>query len=326
MKRALFVLPVLAASFVFAAQATSPLTPWTEKVAGLKSLKADISVQEVGQSTTSFKLSMQKPASLRVESAQELVVADGTTVSVYDKAGNYFYTKPQTDGELKSALTPDQYTLFRAFFDKGAFNGVMARAGQSRTVGGETVKPIDIAFDKGGKKTMTIYVGADGISRKAERNLNTQDGKKTAVLTAKNVQIDGTLPADEFQFKAPESAEQVKYEDLIANKWFTDLDEAVKVAKAGHKKIFVDFFATWCGPCKMLEAEVFSTPEFKALSKEFVFLRVDVDAQPSVAASFNIEAMPTQAVLKSDGVEMGRTVGYGGKEMFFDFINQYVGK
>ena len=323
MKRIIFSLPLLAASLVFAMPGTSPFAAWAEKVAGLKTVKADISVQEIGQGTSKFKISMKKPSSLRVESDTELVVADGKTISVLDKQKNIFYTRPQSDAEVQAVLTPDQYALFRTFFDAKAYDGLAAKAGESRTLGGETVRPIDVAFDAKGKKMMTIYVGADGLARKAERRLDTANGKKSAILSASGVLVNTELPADEFAFKAPESATEVQYADLISTRWFTDLQEAEKVAAASGKKIFVDFFATWCGPCKILEREVFTTDEFKALGKKFVFLRIDVDAQPGVAQAYNIEAMPTQAVLKADGTEEGRTVGYGGPAAFFDFINRY---
>ena len=320
MKRALIALPFLTAGLVLAAQSASPLAAWTGKLAETKTLKADVTVQEIGTGRTDYTITLQKPASLRVESPVQTVVADGKTLTVYDKTKNYWYTKPQDDGEVRRVLAPEPYTLVRAFFDAKAFDGTPAKAGASRTLGGETVKPVALVA---GKTTTTIYIGADGVARKADRTTKTPDGDKSAVFTAKSLTLGAELPEGTFAFKAPESANEIQYADLIASKWFSDLEEAKAVAQSTGRKIFVDFYATWCGPCKRLDAEVFQTEDFKALSKKFVFLRVDVDAQPYVAQRYNIEAMPTQAILSADGTEIGRTVGYANPAAFFEFINAY---
>src|ERR1700679_3097107 len=54
--------------------------------------------------------------------------------------------------------------------------------------------------------------------------------------------------------------------------------------------LFVDFYATWCGPCKRIE------PELEKLCEEYnyvKFLKVDVDKQKNLAGYYNIKAMPT---------------------------------
>lgn len=318
--------PVLAAVTVataFAAQAGSPLSAWAQKVNGLKSLQADVVVSQPNAPSQTYKIAFAKPSSFKVDDAKETIVADGKTITVFDKGENYFYTRPQTDAELKALVKPDQYALFRAFFDAKAFDGVKSRAGASKSLGGETVTPIEFAPEAGSPKTITVYVGPDGLARKGESALPTQQGKISSVLTAKNVVIDGEMTEEAFAFKAPDGAQEIQYADLQAAKWFTDLDEAKVIAAKSGRKIFIDFAAEWCGPCKMLEREVFTTEEFKALSKKYVFLRIDTDLQPTVAASYKIEAMPTQIVAKADGSEIGRTVGYGGAAAFFEFINRF---
>jgi thioredoxin 1 len=59
-----------------------------------------------------------------------------------------------------------------------------------------------------------------------------------------------------------------------------------------NKYVVVDFFATWCGPCKRIAPELeklSNSEEFKTVK----FLKVDVDEQSEVAQAQNIEAMPT---------------------------------
>jgi len=73
-------------------------------------------------------------------------------------------------------------------------------------------------------------------------------------------------------------------------------DFKAQLESAGNKLVVVDFFATWCGPCKMI------APKIDAMSKEFtnvVFIKVDVDEVEEVAAEYNISCMPTFLFLKN---------------------------
>jgi len=79
-------------------------------------------------------------------------------------------------------------------------------------------------------------------------------------------------------------------------------DEAVK---ASSKLVVVDFFATWCGPCKVI------SPKVDQMSKEHEdvdFYKVDVDELNDVAAEQGIRAMPTFLFFK-DGEKVEEVVG-----------------
>ncbi|KAK4015976.1 thioredoxin-2 [Daphnia magna] len=82
-----------------------------------------------------------------------------------------------------------------------------------------------------------------------------------------------------------------------------DFSEQLK--NAGGKLVVVDFYATWCGPCKMI------APKIEAMSKELtdvVFLKVDVDECEDVASDYNISCMPTFLYLKN-GVKVAEFSG-----------------
>ncbi|KAL2918183.1 hypothetical protein HK105_202110 [Polyrhizophydium stewartii] len=69
--------------------------------------------------------------------------------------------------------------------------------------------------------------------------------------------------------------------------------------------VVVDFYATWCGPCKMI------SPKFHDFSNVYTtikFIQVDVDDAPDVAENANIRAMPTFQVYK-DGKMVDELVG-----------------
>ncbi|XP_014099119.1 thioredoxin-2 [Bactrocera oleae] len=73
-----------------------------------------------------------------------------------------------------------------------------------------------------------------------------------------------------------------------------DLKNQLK--EAGAKLVVIDFFATWCGPCKII------APRLEELAKEFegrvVVLKVDVDECEDIAMEYNVSSMPTFVFIK----------------------------
>lgn len=72
-----------------------------------------------------------------------------------------------------------------------------------------------------------------------------------------------------------------------------------KLEGAGSKLVVIDFFATWCGPCKTI------APRVEELSKEMedvVFLSVDVDECDDIVNEYNISTMPTFVFIKEGKV------------------------
>jgi thioredoxin 1 len=72
------------------------------------------------------------------------------------------------------------------------------------------------------------------------------------------------------------------------------LDE---VPKTGN--VVIDFYATWCGPCKKL------TPEFKNLSEKYeniTFLKVDVDEAEELAKHYEVSALPSIIFIKNNEI------------------------
>ena len=92
-------------------------------------------------------------------------------------------------------------------------------------------------------------------------------------------------------------------------------DEFYELIKEGT--VLVDFFATWCGPCKML------SPVLEQLSEEVdtLILKVDVDEVGTVAAQFGIQAVPTLMLFKN-GQRVDVRMGYQNKNQLLAFINQ----
>ena len=83
-----------------------------------------------------------------------------------------------------------------------------------------------------------------------------------------------------------------------------DFDDTVLKASV---PVLVDFYADWCGPCKMV-APLVDELAHEHLGKILV-VKVDTDLAPEVAAKYDIRSIPTLIIFR-DGVEVGRSMGF----------------
>lgn len=85
--------------------------------------------------------------------------------------------------------------------------------------------------------------------------------------------------------------------------------------------VIVDFFATWCGPCKML------SPVLEELSSEMEgkvkFLKIDVDECSDTANEYNISNIPAMVIFK-DGEKKDLLVGFAPKENIKEKLEMYL--
>ncbi|WP_297135309.1 thioredoxin [Terrisporobacter sp.] len=91
--------------------------------------------------------------------------------------------------------------------------------------------------------------------------------------------------------------------------------------KTSDKLVVIDFFATWCGPCKML------TPIFESLGNEMSdkvdFGKIDIDKSLEVAQEFNIVSVPTIIIFKN-GKMIEKMVGFSPKEQLKHKIQAHL--
>mmetsp|Transcript_29589 Transcript_29589/g.39347 ORF Transcript_29589/g.39347 Transcript_29589/m.39347 type:complete len:288 (-) Transcript_29589:395-1258(-) len=90
------------------------------------------------------------------------------------------------------------------------------------------------------------------------------------------------------------------------------LEEAIQKAKSENKPIFIDVYATWCGPCKYLSREVFVEEELgEYMNKHFINLKLDGEEGDGdyLMSEFGLDAFPTMLYLSPDKDEMNRIVG-----------------
>ncbi|MBL8862561.1 MAG: thioredoxin fold domain-containing protein [Planctomycetes bacterium] len=103
--------------------------------------------------------------------------------------------------------------------------------------------------------------------------------------------------------------------------WFDGpFEDALAQARASRTLVFVDFFTTWCPPCKKLDAETFSQPAVQAELRQLVALKIDAESQKGVplARQYRVGGYPTLLVLDAAGTEVGRMVGFLPPERFLE--------
>lgn len=117
-----------------------------------------------------------------------------------------------------------------------------------------------------------------------------------------------------------ESATEISF---IEGNW----DEALKQAAAQKKMIFVDAYATWCGPCKLLKQKTFTDKAAADyFNSHFVNLSLDVEKGqgPDLAAQWNIQGLPTLMILDPSGKLIAQSVGYIGAQDLIAFGKKTV--
>ncbi|OQP57158.1 thiol reductase thioredoxin [Niastella vici] len=73
----------------------------------------------------------------------------------------------------------------------------------------------------------------------------------------------------------------------------------------GNKPVVVDFFATWCGPCKMMEPVLKQLKE--KIGENATILKMDIDKNPAYANRYGIQAVPTVIVFKAGKIIWRKT-------------------
>jgi thiol-disulfide isomerase/thioredoxin len=103
--------------------------------------------------------------------------------------------------------------------------------------------------------------------------------------------------------------------------WTKDLGRALDRARTEGKPVLIDFWATWCGPCREMEAQLWARPDVTALSKKFVFVKVDFDNAGGLAQRYRIESIPALVIMDPWGTEIARREGFGEPSPYLSLLN-----
>lgn len=133
---------------------------------------------------------------------------------------------------------------------------------------------------------------------------------------------DSTPPTQEIH-KVAKSQLKPEGINFFKGSW----DDALKKAKDEDKLIFLDVYATWCGPCKMLKANVFpNTDVGEFYNKNFVNLTLDGEKGKGkeLARKYGVRAYPTLLFIDHEGKVVSSTAGYRDPKAFLEMGKKVV--
>ena len=108
-------------------------------------------------------------------------------------------------------------------------------------------------------------------------------------------------------------------------------DDALAAAREQGKKVFLDVYTTWCGPCIVMQETVFPLPEVgEYFNARFVNYKLDAEDEsvmgPEIAARYGVKAYPTYLILDSEGAEIGRAASGMSGDQFIALFSQMLGE
>lgn len=95
-------------------------------------------------------------------------------------------------------------------------------------------------------------------------------------------------------------------------------DNFVPEVMQSDKPVLIDFWASWCGPCKMVSPVVDQIAE--ETEGKIIVGKVNIDEEPELASNFNVMSIPTLLVIK-DGKVINTSVGAKPKQEILKMLN-----
>jgi len=104
--------------------------------------------------------------------------------------------------------------------------------------------------------------------------------------------------------------------------WRTDFAAARQEARQANKPVFAYFTASWCGPCQHLKRTLWADPAAEAALRAYVPVKIDIDANPTLAQQYNVDGIPNLMVLNDDGGVRKQWTGALTTEAFSDWLKK----
>lgn len=274
-------------------------------------VKAVYTYGPIGGASDTYTIRLAKPNLAFIDGPGRTVIADGKKITFFLKEENVFFRRDQSDSELAKLFSYRETMVWAPFFDKDGFKYVMqAREEGTRTRRGMNLRVVKAEFGTGTNATFYIDA-ADNLVKQAELTAKVAEKTEARLLDTRSIEMGKLERSAVVSWTPPQGAKEVKEADLMAANWYTDFDEARRVAMQQNKIMLVDFYATNCRFCVMLERNVFSSDAFRNKSRRFVLVKLEASAAPDAHRHFQIEGTPTVKFIRPGDLSVvGEFVGY----------------
>ena len=101
--------------------------------------------------------------------------------------------------------------------------------------------------------------------------------------------------------------------------WQTDFKLAKSIAAGQDKLLVIDFWANWCGPCKLMDMYMWNDSTITQYSEKFVFVKINLDQNRDLAKEYQIRSIPLVIVADASGEAIWQKTGYNSS--FIEFYN-----
>ena len=174
-------------------------------------------------------------------------------------------------------------------------------------------------------------------ARSTNRLMFVRGGGRERVLQFRSFSPDGRSiaftvvdkPVSKAADRAPDDAlavERSRPRATVPFEWAhgaSGFTAALAQAKQQHKKVFVDFETTWCGPCKSMDDWIWTDAEVASLLNAGYFgVKLDGDIEKGLVKRFSVKGYPTMVVIDPAGAEANRFVGYLSSKDAIAFLNR----
>lgn len=102
--------------------------------------------------------------------------------------------------------------------------------------------------------------------------------------------------------------------------WIMDEKMATAVAVEKDQLILMDFWATWCGPCKAMDKEMWNTEEFTKLSQKFIPFKINIDYNKELALKYGVKSIPHVVLVTADGEVVWQKTGFSSAKPYQDAL------
>ncbi len=125
--------------------------------------------------------------------------------------------------------------------------------------------------------------------------------------------LAGSLPGI---FHLPAFAKEINWQNF---------EDGIARGKTENKKLYLHFYANWCGACRIMETKTFKDPVVIAfINENFIPIKVNTDNEQDISRLFRIRSLPDNWFIAEDGKPIGHQPGYIKPDLMRRMLKEFM--